>query len=65
MDNVRTVKAKLTSEDTQGLTGRNSVIFHIDDAVFGIRKILVGEFQVDQSCDTFRDDSVNTGYDVL
>ena len=65
MDNVRTVKAKLTSEDTQGLTGRNSVIFHIDDAVFGIRKILVGEFQVDTSCDTFRDDSVNTGYDVL
>jgi len=65
MDNVRTVKAKLTSEDTQTLQGRNSVIFHIDDAVFGIRKILVGEFQVDNTTDNFRDESVNLGYDVL
>ena len=65
MDNVRTVKAKLTSEDTQLLQGRNSVIFHIDDAVFGIRKILVGEFQVDNTTDNFRDESVNLGYDVL
>ena len=65
MDNVRTVKAKLTSEDTQALQGRNSVIFHIDDAVFGIRKILVGEFQVDNIADNFRDESINLGYDVL
>ena len=65
IDNERTVKAKLTSEDTDLLSGRNSVIFHIDDSVFGIRKILVGEFQVDASTDYFKDESVNLGYDVL